>query len=134
MQVKEIKYMFPKQNHNKITQRNDMYGVIDENENIIVPFEYDYISDVSIKGFYEVRKNGKYGLLNMTGKEVLPCKYNKINDPTIDSFSYSSPNMLFARENEDTKYAVFDKDGNLKIPAEYDITSGAAKALFTFIF
>lgn len=63
-----------------IVKKKRKYGIIDKNLKIIVPFEYDKISNWVEYGPKEhfVEKNGKEGLISRDGKTVIPPVYDKI--------------------------------------------------------
>ena len=53
------------------------YGVIDQSNNVVIPFIYDYIySDTN--DYFICGKNNKQGLLDNTGKEISPFIYDHI--------------------------------------------------------
>lgn len=63
------------------------YGLIDADENVIVPFDLGFSSNVRVgernNSFYPisfiVERDGKYGLFNKDSKSILPeCKYSDI--------------------------------------------------------
>ncbi|MDW7695065.1 WG repeat-containing protein [Flammeovirgaceae bacterium SG7u.111] len=56
------------------------FGVIDGKGNVVVPFEYDVISDFS-EGYAIARKNGKFGCIDGNGKAVLPFMFDGIQVP-----------------------------------------------------
>nr|WP_315194892.1 WG repeat-containing protein [uncultured Flavobacterium sp.] len=66
---------------NFIVKINDKMGIIDENENIILPIEYKSISTSAYNdgSFLAVNKEGKYGCVLVTGKISLPFEYDFIN-------------------------------------------------------
>ena len=51
------------------------WGVIDENGDTILPFEFSWIS--RCKDIYHVRKKNE-GLCSLTGETILPCEYSDI--------------------------------------------------------
>ena len=53
-------------------KRGDKYGHIDEQGNIIIPFEYDNIEFRSNGGktYFVVEKNKKWGIINPEGKMI----------------------------------------------------------------
>jgi len=61
------------------------YGVIDTSGNVIVPLNYDTVSQLS-KDFFIVTKRGRKGVYNKAGKELLPVAYKKIERIYTDSF------------------------------------------------
>ena len=52
---------------------NDKYGLIDKNENIILPFEFDDYSAfrIDFDNTAVAIKNGKYGVINIKDKNVI---------------------------------------------------------------
>ena len=66
---------------NFIVKINDRMGIIDENENIVLPIEYKDISHSSYNdgSFLAVNKEGKYGCVLINGKISLPFEYDQIN-------------------------------------------------------
>lgn len=63
-----------------IVKENGKYGIIDKNLKIIVPLEYDRISNWVEYGPEEhfIVKNGKEGLISREGRIVIPPVYDKI--------------------------------------------------------
>ena len=53
------------------------YGVVNSKGQVIVPFEYDYISSYN-QGLAIVAKNKKKGLVDVNGKMVIPVMYEDI--------------------------------------------------------
>lgn len=60
-------------------------GVIDKNNNIIVPFEYD--GTLPMFGMITVIKNGKKGVFNHKGQLILPAEFDDIQHPFMHSTS-----------------------------------------------
>lgn len=72
------KFLFPWGNGLYIAQKDSLYGIIDSNENIILPFDYNHI-EKSIYGF-TVKRNGKIGFIDKQGEELLPCIFSSLKD------------------------------------------------------
>ncbi len=49
------------------------FGVIDCNNNTIIPFEFSMIGDFNANGLAWVEREGKHGIFNKEGNEVQPC-------------------------------------------------------------
>lgn len=69
-------------NHNKlIVSKNKKFGIIDINKKVLLPLEYDEISNWVEYGPRErhfIKKNGKYGLIEYeTFKTIIPPVYDK---------------------------------------------------------
>ena len=58
-----------------IVCKQGKYGVVDRIGTMIVPFEYDHISDYS-EGLAEVELNGLSGFIDAHGKVVVPIEYD----------------------------------------------------------
>ncbi len=104
-----------------IAKQNGKYGVIDFNENVMIPFEYDSIMLVSDER-YLVNKGGKvdedfmfyveggkFGVVDEKGNVVIPLKY--------DDLSLADDNLLTAKLGK--KYGVIDLQENVKVPFKY---------------
>ena len=68
------------QNRKFIVQQDGLYGVIDLNQQIIIPVEFDYISNWVEYGpeAHFVEKEGKHGLIDRDGKIIVPPLYDEI--------------------------------------------------------
>jgi len=53
------------------------YGVVNNKGQVIVPFEYDFISEFN-QGLAKVEKNKKYGLMDINGNLVIPVMYESL--------------------------------------------------------
>lgn len=62
---------------------NDRYGVIDEAENLILPFEYEYGINSILKNRFIVRKYGKQGIVNEKNQKITELIFDH-----IDSWNY----------------------------------------------
>jgi archaellum component FlaG (FlaF/FlaG flagellin family) len=96
-------------------------GIIDINENIIIPFDYDLIEDF-IEERAIAKKKGKYGLIDEQGETIIPFDYDLIED-FIDGK---------AKAKKNDKYGCINKQGEAIIPFDYDLIEdfidGKAKA------
>ena len=81
------------------------YGIIDIEENVIVPFEYDYAPAIEIDNDYSapMAKNGKYGIINIKTNEIL------VDFLYEDIYSYYNRETTFAKYNG--KWGVINKQG-----------------------
>ena len=55
---------------------NGKFGLIDTNENVVVPRKYNEMRFYSDK-FMSVRIGDKWGAIDNTGKEIFPCEYEE---------------------------------------------------------
>ncbi len=104
-------------------KRNDKWGVMNQDLEVIIPNQYESITDAPrIPGkpdfkCYVVVKNNKYGVISLTGEEIIPCEYN-----CMCSLGYFSPEGYFIEfKNGNTSYK-FDENGELieKAPSTND--------------
>lgn len=102
-----------------IAKKDSKYGIIDEKESIILPFEYDTILFKRIKNermgfnipFGFVQKNNKYGLLDSLGNLTTSVHFDQ-PPQTNNHYGLSfSINELFG---------VVSYNGKVLVPFEYD--------------
>nr|WP_315249654.1 WG repeat-containing protein [uncultured Flavobacterium sp.] len=79
---------------NFIVKLNDRMGIIDENENIVLPIEYKDIKTYPYNdgSFLAVNKDGKYGCVLINGKVSLPFEYDQINTSYSNSLKTTKNN------------------------------------------
>lgn len=70
-----------------VVVKDGKMGAINTNEEIIIPFEYDKISDFG-NGFALVFKNNLWGAFNTHGKQVLPNEYGALSKNYGEGFIY----------------------------------------------
>ena len=63
--------------NNKIfaKQQGSKWGFVDANENMIVDYNYDKVTEVSKYGFAGIKQNGKWGVIDIEGNIVVEPKY-----------------------------------------------------------
>jgi hypothetical protein len=91
------------------------WGIIDSEANVIIPCEYDRITDWD-DGIILVEKDGKKGFFTKNSDELaLPCEYDNIS-PLINNSIYTIV--------KDNKYGILEiapnKIMSILIPCEYD--------------
>ncbi len=101
-------------NSNKlIVSKNKKFGIVDVNGKILLPLQYDEISNWVEYGPEErhiVKKGNFYGMLEYeTFKEKIPVVYE---------FGFITHNMAFAKKNN--KYGIIDLDNKVVCPFIYD--------------
>ncbi len=86
------------------------YGAVNYKAQVVVPFEYDYISEFS-EGLAVVEKTKKFGLVDINGKMVIPVMYEKI---------YHSENSGWPKPVKiNGKAGAINRKNQLVIPATY---------------
>lgn len=134
-----LKAMYPENNYYITVDRNGKYGVADQNKNLIINNEYNYI-EYAFDKYFIATKNEKIGVIDETGNIVIPIENSIvqningtkiiqiINSETNVSDIYNSKmekvlsqsdSRIYLKENyiklvsaDDIKY--IDYDGNLK--------------------
>ena len=90
---------------------NGKYGVVDENNSIIIPIEYDLLG--SYNEYFIAHKNNLQGIIDLNGKPIVPIEYDEIDfidyrliklgkgtNPVSENFVYGAG-----------KYALYDSEG-----------------------
>ena len=95
-----------------IVRLNNKYGVIDKNENEIVPCYYD---SISVWGeFIYIENRNLYGIINKNGLQILPCIYEEVYD-IHNTYEYG-----FIAVVKNKKYGFLDVNGNILTDFKYD--------------
>ena len=93
-----------------VSDKENKKGRIDYTGKQTIPFLYDTLYNNSNIPGYIAKKDGMYGFVSQKNKVIKPFQYNYI---------YAlSGNMTYVDQNN--KVGVFNKDGNVMIPFEYD--------------
>ena len=96
--------------------RRSIYGVIDKNENIVMPFTHDSIFHVQ-PNLFAIKKDKKWGYINVK-KEVIA--------DFIYGGSYSTHPLpsglcvVVKGEDQDKKFGLIDEKGQIILPVSYD--------------
>lgn len=92
------------ENHILKYKKDNLYGLIDLDGNIIVEAMYDEISSLNYKpGSILVKKDDKYGIIDSAGNEIISLNYS-----SISADGYCSPKNAYDK----TGYIVSQKDKN----------------------
>ncbi len=99
-------------------------GVIDDNENIILPFDKQYITEAS-KCFI-IEKDALFGLAAINGQILFSPKYKKLKELSPDYFTFS----------EEKKSGIISSSGRIIIKAQFRniFATGHEKIFFTQSF
>ena len=96
-----------------VAQKDGKTGIIDVNNNVVVPFTYDNIQLVG--NCLKVYKDGLAGLIDSKGNEILPAQavdIMEVKDGAVTAIVYI--------EDMDHKYAVYNIEGEEIVPPIYD--------------
>ena len=101
-------------NHNfLIVSKNKKFGIIDVDKKVLLPIEYEEISnwvEYSPENRHLIRKNGKFGMIESeTFKEKIPPVYE---------FVFTANDRVFA--GKDKKYGIIDLNNKIICPFIYD--------------
>ncbi len=90
-------------------KKGEYWGVVNHNNDIIIPLEYDYIG-VSSNGVIKAKKNAKYGLINETGELLLPINYDN-----LEEYDHG-----IVKAQKDGEYGLINVNGKILLPFDYD--------------
>jgi hypothetical protein len=92
-------------------QSEGKFGIVNgRNGKVILPFEYDMISQSIYEGFIAVSKDGGRGFVNIIGEISIPLEYDGVGG-FFDGLSSAK---------KGDKWGVIDTRGRIIIPFEYD--------------
>jgi len=106
------------------------WGIINENNEILVPIEYDWIEEIALNNYavnvggtleyndgyqedYWFARNGKWGVINSSNRVIIPVEYDSYYNRCSkykDIFIVQKGKSYF---DEEEPYDVFDFNGNL---------------------
>lgn len=92
-----------------IVQKKSKFGLVDSQNNILVPIKYIQAERVLGK-FLKLGTGSKYGIYNDEGKEIIPVEYSSIN-------------LLFGGmflTCKDYKFGIIDFNGNIILENKFD--------------
>ncbi|BDB00919.1 WG repeat-containing protein [Clostridium botulinum] len=99
-----------------VVEIDNLYGIIDENQNYIVKHKYGFISDFSEERAIVI-DNERFNIINEKGEELIP----KIeNYSYIGSFKEGRAQYGVIDSNKGYLYGYLDREGRVIIPAQYE--------------
>ena len=90
-------------------RREDQWGYADENGNIVVPCEFDYVSEFR-EGFASGKKNGKYGFIDENGTVITSFIYD-------DCMGFSNGYCYVCKGN---LWGIINTKGQEVVPCRYE--------------
>ena len=102
---------------------NGKWGVVDENDQVVIGFDYDYIAPMK-DNYCVVIQNKRLGVANYLGKVVVPTKFDKIELETDRAKAYLKGALEvfnFNEEGELSNVNQFDNFFTLKIGKSKEI-------------
>ena len=110
----ELSYCFNDSSNKMIAKKDDRYGVIDINNNVLLSFVYDdirFLENIKKDGkqyvFYKVWKDGKCGVVDNNFHECLPTAYDNVEY----NISYKCFVVKFAKDS-----AMVDFKNHIIVP------------------
>ncbi len=113
-----------------IIKENNLYGVMNNDFEIITPCIYDYIHPFQ-GDLARVSKFSYYGIINNHGKEIVPCKYRYIY-PFNDSVACFAIINTISDFNSSIKFGYLNKAGDVIIEPVYNEATSFYKG-FAFV-
>ena len=112
--------------------QNNKMGIIDKDNNTIVPSKYDSINAEYIQSgktgdskydyknelLFTAENDHKKGLFDTEGKNILPCEYKDI---LLDKSFKLNDNYRFFAQNENDLYGVVNSKGKIEAEFVYEI-------------
>ena len=105
----DIKQKFENENTYIIVSKNKKFGVIDQDNKVIVNFLYDDLS-FNLLNDYKInsqtviaKKNGKYGLVDFSGKEHIPFSYTNLERISGDNLFKAKTGKNYILINSENK-------------------------------
>lgn len=88
--------------HYIVSDKNEKYKIVDENENVVVDNNYSYIEELE-NNYYIVANRSKNGIIDLSGKAVVDLKYNSI-------FRLENTELLQANISSTNTISLIDKN------------------------
>lgn len=110
---KDDSRLFPARKYGK-------YGAIDENNNVVIPFEYDDISRSTYGKFY-VCNDGKWGLIDANNIALIPVEFDNISIGEDSAFE-----KCWVQTTDDNLWRIYDIKQNAVMKHGYEATGGFA--------
>lgn len=102
-----------------IVFKGSKMGLIDLNNNEILPCEYQSISQDFKNNLFVILKNDAYGVINSSGKIIIPCKYHHLVVDYSNNIYVQIKDENIAFGNK-IKSGLIDTTGKIVIPIIYD--------------
>ncbi|NFE07568.1 DUF3298 domain-containing protein [Clostridium botulinum] len=99
-----------------VVEIDNLYGIIDENQNYIVKHKYGFISDFSEERAIVI-DNERFNIINEKGEELIPKTENY---SYIGNFKEGRAQYGVIDSNKGYLYGYLDREGRVIIPAQYE--------------
>ena len=118
---KKYKLKFPFDENSYVAAKGKKWGVIDNKENVIIPFKFKVVSEIDDKGYIMVtNKDGKRGFINKEGRFIIPYFKQGI---IIGGFDDDRALIGIGEQFKET-WGYMDRTGKTVIPLQYKKAEG----------
>lgn len=100
-------------------KKGTKFGLIDLNNKVVLPCEYDSFWEESRNDLGTLIKNKKYGVITSKGIVVIPCKYDDLYF-TVDNTIVATLIDANDKTNRERKVGLLDANGKLMTSFIYD--------------
>lgn len=107
------------ENYNITIDKNDKYGLINKNGNILIENKYNYIQYLYDNYFIVGGETGKSGIINEKGEEILPIKYEVIQKLNKDNIIQAMVGNILELYNKEMKNILSMENGKIEIHDKY---------------
>ena len=94
------------------------YGVIDKNNNVVIPFEYSFLWCFDKSGMCKAAKYDKLGIIDRNNNVIIPFEYKGLH--LFDKSGLASAQKYDYDYFTHGKWGCIDKNNAVVIPFEYD--------------
>lgn len=112
-----------------LVRKNGKLGIINKQNEILIPFEYDNINSWS-KELITVSKSGKFGAVNWNNEVIIPFCYDELlsifenktmcfgikTDEKIINYDIENRQLLNFKDDSLLKYGIIDFEKNVIVP------------------
>ena len=102
-----VKYdhIYSFENGLSVAKLNGFYGIINEKDEVVAPFNLDYPDMRGLRNGYATMKdyNGKWGAIDAKGQVVIPCEYDSLivfDESGVDTVSNDGEEFLINTKGE----------------------------------
>lgn len=107
------------ENYNITVDKNDKYGVINKDGNILIGNKYNYIQYLYDNYFIVGGETGKSGIVNDKGEEILPIKYEVIQKLDKNNIVQAMVGNVLELYSKEMNNIVSMENGKIEINDEY---------------
>ena len=94
------------------------WGVINKNEEVLIPFNYDELTETRSQNYF-VKKDRKSGIVNNSGDVLVPLKYDRIIEKGVG--------LYCVREESYGYWGLLNDSNMVVVPLKYDAIGNVEK-------